>query len=108
MPQAIIYCDRCGKIIPPGEQGRGQAIVGDEGGICPSCAATLTPEQRDELRLKLTGQAPAAQPPHAPRSSRTTAKRHRMSTRTTAAPHRRPTPRAGTGSPSPSWAPWRG
>ncbi|MHC4250416.1 MAG: LamG domain-containing protein, partial [Planctomycetota bacterium] len=95
MPQAIIYCDRCGKIIPPGEHGRGQAIVSDDGGICPSCVATLTPEQRDELRLKLTGQAPAVQPPQPPRSSRTTAKRRRTSTRTTAVPQ--PAPDAGGG-----------
>ena len=66
MPQAIVYCDRCGKIISPGDISRGQALVGDEGGVCPSCAALLTQEQRDALRVRLTGEIPVARPPAAP------------------------------------------
>ncbi|MHC4252070.1 MAG: hypothetical protein ACYS9X_23370 [Planctomycetota bacterium] len=63
MPQAIVYCDRCGKIISPGDISRGQALVGDEGGVCPTCAALLTPEQRDALRTRLTGEMPVVRPP---------------------------------------------
>jgi len=62
MPQAIVYCDRCGKMIPPGEISRGQALVGDEGGVCSSCAAQLPPEQRRALDAKLTGEKPSAGP----------------------------------------------
>jgi len=67
MPQAIVYCDRCGKMIPPGEISRGQALVGDEGGVCSSCAAQLPPDQRRALAVKLTGEMPSAAPP-APRA----------------------------------------
>jgi hypothetical protein len=47
-------------MIPPGEISRGQAIVGDEGGVCPSCAALLSDDQRDALTVKLTGAARSA------------------------------------------------
>ena len=69
MAQAIIYCDRCGKIIPPSEIGRGRAIVSETSGLCPSCAASLSPEEREELRRRLSGEAEIAPAPQALRAS---------------------------------------
>ncbi len=89
MPQAIVYCDRCNRIVPPAEQARGEAIIGDGGGICASCAANLSPELRAEFHTKLTGNAPAAQPSQAPQPSQVPhpphhpAAHHRTSARTT-------------------------
>ena len=39
MLHSIVYCDRCGKMIPPDDVTLGQAIVGDVSGVCPSCVA---------------------------------------------------------------------
>ncbi|MHC4504215.1 MAG: LamG-like jellyroll fold domain-containing protein, partial [Planctomycetota bacterium] len=70
MAQAIIYCDRCGKIIPPSEIGRGRAIVGETAGLCPECVAGISPEEREELRRRLSGEAAAATAPQAPARAR--------------------------------------
>ncbi len=34
MSKAIIYCEKCGKIVPPGEIDRGKAMVFESVGIC--------------------------------------------------------------------------
>jgi len=49
MADAIIYCDRCGRMIQPAELSRGQAIATGRVAICSSCAAGLAPEERAAL-----------------------------------------------------------
>jgi hypothetical protein len=44
--QAIVYCDRCGKLVPPGDVSRGSGIFTANTSICNACAEMLTPEQR--------------------------------------------------------------
>ncbi|MHC4201796.1 MAG: tetratricopeptide repeat protein, partial [Planctomycetota bacterium] len=56
MTQAIIYCERCGKIIPPSEIGGGKAIVGENAGVCPGCASQLPAKEIEEIRRKLSGE----------------------------------------------------
>ena len=56
MTQAIIYCERCGNIIPPSEIGGGKAIVGENAGICSACASNLPAKEREEIRRKLSGE----------------------------------------------------
>ena len=53
MPSAIVYCDRCAKLIPPSELGQGQALVLEKGALCAACAAALTPEQRADLARRI-------------------------------------------------------
>ncbi|MHC4502129.1 MAG: putative Ig domain-containing protein, partial [Planctomycetota bacterium] len=65
MARAIVYCDMCGKIIPPAGPDRIHAIVGDTSGVCQECAGKLTPEQCEVLRQRLGGEA--APPPPAGR-----------------------------------------
>jgi len=60
MAQAIIYCDRCGKIIPPSEIPRGTAIVSGEVGICPQCVQNLPADERDALRRRVSGEVEPA------------------------------------------------
>ena len=49
MPDAIIYCDRCGHIIPPSEAQGGKVVIGKDIAICSNCASALTPEQRASI-----------------------------------------------------------
>ena len=58
MSRAIIYCEKCGKIIPPGEDTRRKAIVGEYMGVCPACVAALAPGEREEVESKLLGRPP--------------------------------------------------
>lgn len=62
MSRAIIYCDRCGKIILQSEQTGGRAIIGENFGICPGCAGGLPPAERKEITRKLSGE-PEPKPP---------------------------------------------
>ncbi|MHC4247731.1 MAG: hypothetical protein ACYS9X_01255 [Planctomycetota bacterium] len=48
MPQAIAYCDRCAKLVPPGA--RKDAIISGETVVCAQCAAALSPEERAGLQ----------------------------------------------------------
>ncbi|MHC4504724.1 MAG: hypothetical protein ACYTFI_15575, partial [Planctomycetota bacterium] len=67
MSKAIIYCEKCGKIIPPGEVDRGKAMVSENVGICAECVASLPPAEREEIRRKLSGEPrPGAAGPEAP------------------------------------------
>jgi len=56
MANAIIYCDRCGMMIPPSGIRGGSAIVGDTVGICPACVAEFSDEERETFRRKLMGE----------------------------------------------------
>jgi len=50
MAEAIVYCDRCGRMINPAEFRSGRAVVGPTMAVCPSCAEALSPEERAALR----------------------------------------------------------
>ncbi|MHC4201026.1 MAG: LamG-like jellyroll fold domain-containing protein, partial [Planctomycetota bacterium] len=84
---AIIYCEKCGKIIPPSEIDRGKAMVFEHAGICPDCAASLSPAERKEITRKLSG--PPASAPGTGRAKTATARKPRAPQRTEGAPARR-------------------
>ncbi|MHC4198443.1 MAG: hypothetical protein ACYSU0_00430 [Planctomycetota bacterium] len=76
MARAVVYCDRCGNLVAPGDVDAGNALVGDAGAICSGCLNALSPDERDatEARLFGAGGAPAeavraALPRRAARSS---------------------------------------
>ena len=95
MSQAITYCDRCARLVPPGA--RKDAIVSGETVICVECAAALTPEERAEYAPPAAHKAspqrrpPRPKPPSQTRreSSGTRTRKDRPSTRITRSPHAR-------------------
>lgn len=62
MARDVVYCDRCGNLVAPGDVDAGNALVGDAGAICSGCLNALPPDERDatEARLFGAGVAPAA------------------------------------------------
>lgn len=63
-PQAIIYCDKCGRIVPPSEVKRGQALLAGGTSLCGTCLASLPAQERERLagrpRTSGSGLRPAA------------------------------------------------
>ncbi|MHC4251872.1 MAG: hypothetical protein ACYS9X_22360, partial [Planctomycetota bacterium] len=57
MPKAIVYCEKCGKLIPPSEIDRGRAVVFGEGGVCAECVSTMPPAELREIRSRFPGLA---------------------------------------------------
>ncbi len=49
MPEAIVYCDQCGRMIPAANIKSGEAIITPTDAVCPACLAALSPEQRSML-----------------------------------------------------------
>jgi len=62
MAEAIIYCDRCGRIILPSELASGEALVSSSFAVCRSCTKTLSPEERKALVSALAPTAALAPP----------------------------------------------
>jgi len=87
MSKAIIYCEKCGKIIPPSEIDRGKAMVFENVGVCPDCAAALSPAERKEIVRKFSGELASA--PAAGRGNAAAARKPRAPQRTEGAPARR-------------------
>ena len=48
MADAILYCDKCGHIIPPSE--KSTALIGATVAICASCARGLSEDERARIR----------------------------------------------------------
>jgi len=46
----IVYCERCGRIVPPSEAAGGDIIRTADGAICPACVKTMPAAERDALR----------------------------------------------------------
>jgi hypothetical protein len=93
LPQAIAYCDRCARLVPPGA--RKDALISGETILCSECASALSPEERAEF---VGAPAPAAASPKRPsrtrtqpqarhESSATRTRKARPSTRITRSPH---------------------
>ncbi|MHC5054093.1 MAG: hypothetical protein ACYTKD_05175, partial [Planctomycetota bacterium] len=55
MPKAIVYCEKCGKLIPPSEIDRGRAVVFGEGGVCAECVSSMPPAELREIRSRFPG-----------------------------------------------------
>ena len=49
MAQAIVYCDRCGRMIPPGDVAAGKYHETTGGAMCPDCYSSLSPQDRARL-----------------------------------------------------------
>ena len=81
MKDAILYCDRCGRIILPSAIAGGTAIASEATSLCPTCAEGLTPEQREEMKT----QAGAPEPPTPAGPKRKTSPRGRLGVKRQAA-----------------------
>ena len=71
MPDAIIYCDSCNKIILPSEIETGNAIALKQGAMCASCLSKLDPAKRRALKEAIARVTPrhglpTVAPPPAP------------------------------------------
>ncbi|MHC4200253.1 MAG: hypothetical protein ACYSU0_09700, partial [Planctomycetota bacterium] len=85
MSRAIIYCERCGKLILQSEQDGGHAAVGETIGVCPACMDGLKASEREKVKRRLSAKPAAkraATPvPGAIRSKTTTTTKPRPSGR---------------------------
>jgi hypothetical protein len=82
--QTIIYCEKCGKIVPPSEIDGGKAIVLENVGVCPQCVASLSSAEREEISRRFSPEPGPAPGPG--RSTTSTARKARPSQRTEGAP----------------------
>jgi len=77
--EAIVYCDACGKMIPPSELARGGGYVSGATALCATCLGKLSPEQRAQLELArgqgaaAAGQVPARRTPRPTERAKATA-----------------------------------
>ena len=69
MPDAILYCDNCARLVPPSDISDGHAIITSDGAVCAKCASALAPEERAALAALAAEKPPAAPPPAAGRPS---------------------------------------
>ena len=62
MGTTILYCDRCGRIIPPSEADGEKVVVSEVVTVCSSCLETMSENERAELRARV-GPDPEPPPP---------------------------------------------
>ena len=62
MAQAIVYCDKCARMIPRGEIASGEAVATGGFAVCAACLAELPPEQRATLTRRRREEAAEAAP----------------------------------------------
>jgi len=66
MADAIVYCDRCGRLVPPSDLERGAALRTPTAALCVACTSALGPAERAALeRVELVA-APAGMGPSGP------------------------------------------
>jgi hypothetical protein len=82
--QTIIYCEKCGKIVPPSEVDGGAAMVFENVGVCPQCVAALSSAEREEISRRFSPEPGPAPGPG--RSTTSTARKARPSQRTEGTP----------------------
>ena len=63
MPSTIVYCEKCGKLIPPSEVARNKAVVFGDGGVCPDCVSGMSPAELRQIRARFPGPPTSPQPP---------------------------------------------
>lgn len=68
MPDAINYCDGCGKLIMPSAAGAGQAVVTGDVAMCQECLTKLPAEKRKALTGRVTSSSSTRRTP-TPRQS---------------------------------------
>jgi hypothetical protein len=96
MPDAIVYCDRCGKLIMPSQIREGRALNTELNSLCGDCLTKLPTDERAALQDLAGARAGRTTPGH-----RRTAKTHIG--RAPSQRARRATPTtAGTDQPPPS------
>ena len=63
MPSTIVYCEKCGKLIPPSEVARNKAVVFGDGGVCPDCVSGMTPAELRQIRSRFPNAPTSPSPP---------------------------------------------
>jgi len=67
MVQAIVYCDRCARLITPGDIDSGRALSRDGVSICASCLQTMPPAEVEQLSSPRASAAPTSQSRRTPK-----------------------------------------
>ncbi|MHC4251280.1 MAG: MCP four helix bundle domain-containing protein, partial [Planctomycetota bacterium] len=60
MPTAIIYCEKCGKLIPPSDVDRSKAVVFGDAGVCSQCISSMAPAELRQIRSRFPGSSAPA------------------------------------------------
>ena len=76
MPEAIHYCDACGRLVRPSEFAEGKAIIVGTETLCGECLAKLPPDRQRELRAARKTPAPASTPSSRKHTHHSTSTRH--------------------------------
>ncbi|MHC4251085.1 MAG: formylglycine-generating enzyme family protein, partial [Planctomycetota bacterium] len=80
MSRAAVYCDRCARLIPPGQIA--DAVVTDETALCATCAAALTPEERAAFTAPADAPGPSPEERPGGRPKASAGRRRRAKART--------------------------